>query len=99
MRYSEAYSSGTQVELAPVLDTAPDVLSPLAPAVDHGDEALLDSYSRTVTRVVEKVRGAVVNIRVSHQARGQSAVMTPAAAAGVCHSAGWLHFDEQPRGP
>ena len=40
------------------------VVPPLA-----GDDELLDSYSRTVAAVVEKVGPAVVNIRVRHAAR------------------------------
>ena len=36
-----------------------------------GDDELLDSYSRTVARVVEKVGPAVVNIRVHHASPGR----------------------------
>jgi S1-C subfamily serine protease len=41
--------------------------APIAPAAT--DDALLDSYSLTVTGVVEKVGPAVVNIRVHHAGR------------------------------
>lgn len=44
---------------------------PLEPSAD--DDALLDGYSRTVTRVVEKIGAAVVNIRVHGVKRGRSA--------------------------
>src|SRR5258708_3988994 len=44
------------------------VAEPPVQTPSHDDE-LLDSYSKTVTRVVEKVGPAVVNIRVHHADR------------------------------
>jgi S1-C subfamily serine protease len=37
----------------------------------QSDDELLDSYSKTVSSVVEKVKPAVVNIRVRHSGRGK----------------------------
>jgi S1-C subfamily serine protease len=60
--------------LTPVLQSTGILASPNVPAplitekreAPLGDDELLDSYSRTVNSVVEKVSPAVVNIRVQH---------------------------------
>ena len=39
--------------------------------MDHRDEQLLDSYSRTIAAVVNRVAPTVVNIRVLSGERGQ----------------------------
>ena len=60
--------------LTPVLQSTGILDSPNVPAplitekreAPLGDDELLDSYSRTVNSVVEKVSPAVVNIRVQH---------------------------------
>ncbi len=67
MKISTVFQGSRSAETVPSLneDTICEVAQPPAesPVID---EALLDSYSRTVTRVVEKVAPAVVNIRVRH---------------------------------
>jgi S1-C subfamily serine protease len=77
MKIPTEYQGRRTVEFVRALSNADTPLVeapvPLAPA----DEELLDSYSNTITRTVEKVASAVVNIRV-HKAsrenhRGQEA--------------------------
>ena len=67
MKISTVFQGSRSAETVPSLneDTICEVAQPPAesPVIDG---ALLDSYSRTVTRVVEKVAPAVVNIRVRH---------------------------------
>jgi len=67
MKISTVFQGSRNAETVPSLneDTICEVAQPPAesPVID---EALLDSYSRTVTRVVEKVAPAVVNISVCH---------------------------------
>jgi len=67
MKISTVFQGNRSAETVPGLneDNFSEVAQPPAesPVID---EALLDSYSRTVTRVVEKVAPAVVNIRVRH---------------------------------
>ena len=52
------------------LNEADAALAQPPAAFPAGDDELLDSYSRTVARVVEKVGPAVVNIRVRHAQAG-----------------------------
>lgn len=52
-------------ELLPVLDRAASVAS-MDRIILPDDDVLLDTYSQTVSGVVEKVRDSVVNIRVRH---------------------------------
>src|SRR6266849_4223773 len=67
MKISTVFQGSRSAETVPSLneDTICEEAQPPAesPVLD---EALLDSYSRTVTRVVEKLAPAVVNIRVRH---------------------------------
>ena len=67
MKISTVFQGNRSAESVPSLneDTiSEEAESPTGSPVS--DEALLDSYSRTVTGVVEKVAPAVVNIRVRH---------------------------------
>lgn len=50
-------------------NTHSDLTAETLPLPAEGDEELLDSYSRTVSRVVDKVRSSVVNIRVHHHGK------------------------------
>src|SRR6266704_2003189 len=67
MKISTVFQGSRSAETVPDLneDTFSEVPQPPAES-SVIDEALLDSYSRTVTGVVEKVAPAVVNIRVRH---------------------------------
>lgn len=44
-----------------------------APRAEHGDDALLDAYSRTVIGALERVQPAVAFIAVEHRANGNGA--------------------------
>lgn len=65
-RFANAAQRRGSVELLRTLSHADSTVAtqPIEPSLE--DDGLLDSYSRTVTRVVEKVGPAVVNIRVQH---------------------------------
>src|SRR5437667_7888794 len=67
MKISTVFQGNRSAETVPGLneDNFSEVAQPPAES-SVIDEALLDSYSRTVTGVVEKVAPAVVNIRVRH---------------------------------
>jgi S1-C subfamily serine protease len=70
MNHSGGFFSQGGVGVVEVLDDhafSVGTQAPIAPAAT--DDALLDSYSRTVTGVVDKVGPAVVNIRVHHAGR------------------------------
>lgn len=54
-------------ELVRVFTDADSVVAEPTVRPPSGDDELLDSYSRTVARVVEKVAPSVVNIRVHHR--------------------------------
>ena len=54
-----------------LLGTDREADSSAAPEARHGDDQLLDSYSRTISAVVNRVAPKVVNIRVISGARGQ----------------------------
>ena len=66
MKIPTAFQGRRIVELVFTLSDADSVVAapPIQPP--SGDDGLLDSYSRTVARVVEKVGPTVVNIRVHH---------------------------------
>jgi S1-C subfamily serine protease len=71
MKIPDEYQGRRTVELVPGLSDA-DVLLAEPPASSQlTDEELLDSYSATITRTVEKVAPTVVNIRV-HKARPEN---------------------------
>jgi S1-C subfamily serine protease len=66
MKVPTAFQGRRTAELVRTLGDADAVVAeaPVPPPAD--DDELLDSYSRTVARVVEKVGPTVVNIRVHH---------------------------------
>ena len=68
MKISTVFQGNRSAESVPSLneDTTSEVEQSRAPESPVSDDALLDSYSRTVTAVVENVAPAVVNIRVRH---------------------------------
>lgn len=77
MKIPTAYQGRRTVEFVRALSNADTpFVEPVAPAQPSDDE-LLDAYSNTITRAVEKVAPAVVNIRVhksgSEGRRGQEA--------------------------
>jgi S1-C subfamily serine protease len=56
-------------EMVRALSSADDLVAEPPMQSQPSDDALLDSYSNTITRVVEKVGAAVVNIRVHKASR------------------------------
>ncbi len=71
-----------------IIDEAESPIAAATPVASHGDEQLLDAYSRTVSRVVRLVSPSVVNIEIrkemqtprgKHEARGGGSgfVFTP----------------------
>ena len=63
MKIPEIYQGRRSTDLVPALSSADaPLVEPSAP-VQPADDELLDSYSRTVSGVVEKVGPTVVNIR------------------------------------
>ena len=73
MKVLAALQGRRTAEFVPALGDADSLVS--APPVQppSGDDELLDSYSRTVARVVEQVGPKVVNIRVHHANPGNLA--------------------------
>jgi S1-C subfamily serine protease len=71
MKIPEIYQGRRTVESVPALSSADASLVEPSASSQPADEALLDSYSRTITRTVEKVAPAVVNIRV-HKTRREN---------------------------
>src|SRR6266850_3369277 len=70
MKILDASQGRQAAEIVPTLSDSFDAAADEAvtqPLVD--DDELLDGYSRTVSGVVERVRPAVVNIRVRHRGR------------------------------
>lgn len=76
---------GRRLTAEPILDRDGVSLAPETTSPSVEDAALLDAYSQTVSGVVERVRDAVVNIRVRHanarQGRGEGSgsgfIITP----------------------
>jgi S1-C subfamily serine protease len=67
MKIANQYQGRRLEPIAAVMEAPADTAVALEPpAFIPADDDLLDSYSRTVSRVVEKVRPSVVNIRVHH---------------------------------
>ena len=64
MKIHPEFQGRRQPELQPVLDDGFTRSTPAAPGPLVEDDALLDSYSRTVNAVVDRVAPSVVNIRV-----------------------------------
>ena len=66
MKIPSAFQGRPTGRLVRALSSSDSVVAagPVQPPA--GDDELLDSYSKTVTRVVEKIGPAVVNIRVRH---------------------------------
>ena len=65
---------GNKIRVRPrLVDTLTDGNLPLAQAAEplDGDDKLLDSYSKTIAAVVNRVAPSVVNIRVFSGERGQ----------------------------
>jgi len=78
MRIATAYQGRPAIRRARAVEDAAVETIP-APAVSAvaTDDEILDSYSRTVTSVVEQVGPAVVNIRVHHGSRSGSGRAEP----------------------
>ena len=66
MKVPTAFQGRRTVELVPALSDSDSVVAAARVQLPSGDDELLDSYSRTVARVVEQVGPTVVNIRVHH---------------------------------
>jgi S1-C subfamily serine protease len=71
MKIPDMYQGRRTVDLAPALSDAEVPLAEPSAQSQAADEELLDSYSRTITRTVEKVASTVVNIRV-HKTRREN---------------------------
>ena len=70
MKIRRAFQGRQQTEIVRTLSEGFDTASHEAAIQPHlTDDELLDSYSRTVSGVVERVKLAVVNIRVRHSGR------------------------------
>ena len=70
MKIADTYQ-GRRLQPVVAIEEAPvnAAVAQEPPTLAQADEILLDSYSRTVSSVVEKVRPSVVNIRVQHANR------------------------------
>src|SRR2546427_7280099 len=79
--------------LSDSFDTTKDEAATQSP-VD--DDELLDGYSLTVSGVVEKVKPAVVNIRVRQGERERGPTQERWQRLGLYHRARWFPADEQP---
>src|SRR5512137_1818545 len=66
MKVPTVFQGRRTVELVPALNDADSVVAAAPVQTSPGDDDLLDSYSRTIARVVERVSPTVVNIRVQH---------------------------------
>ncbi len=66
MKTATAFQGRRAAQIVPALSDADSVVTEAPVQASSGDDELLDSYSRTVARVVEKVGPTVVNIRVHH---------------------------------
>ena len=66
MKIPSAFQGRQTAEFVPALSDVDSVVAEAPVQASSGDDGLLDSYSRTVARVVEKVGPMVVNIRVHH---------------------------------
>jgi S1-C subfamily serine protease len=66
MKIPSAFQGRQTAEFVPALSDVDSVVAEAPVQASSGDDGLLDSYSRTVARVVEKVGPTVVNIRVHH---------------------------------
>jgi S1-C subfamily serine protease len=66
--HEQSDAAGTSWEDQPGVATMEEPASRPADSAPVNDDALLDGYSSTVSRVVEKVRPSVVNIRVLRRA-------------------------------
>ncbi|HTR41855.1 MAG TPA: trypsin-like peptidase domain-containing protein, partial [Pseudomonadales bacterium] len=71
MKIPDVYQGRRTPELVPALSDVDVPFVESAAPVQPADKELLDSYSRTITRTVEKVAPTVVNIRV-HKTRGEN---------------------------
>src|SRR5512136_9652 len=66
MKVETTFLGRRTVELVPALSDVDSVVAAAPVQPPSGDDELLDSYSRTIARVVEQVGPTVVNIRVHH---------------------------------
>jgi S1-C subfamily serine protease len=66
MKVPNAFEGRRTAELVPALSDAESLVAAPQLQPPSGDDELLDSYSRTVARVVDQVGPTVVNIRVHH---------------------------------
>jgi S1-C subfamily serine protease len=64
MKINPEYQSHRSPERRPIFNENPLPLEPQVAEPSLGDDSLLDSYSRTVSAVVNRVAASVVNIRV-----------------------------------
>ena len=66
MKVPTVFQGRRTAELVLALSDADSVVAAAPVQTSPGDNDLLDSYSRTIARVVERVSPTVVNIRVYH---------------------------------
>ena len=73
MKIQNTFQEGVTPGLVRTFDGGDPVLVETPAQPPSVDDELLDSYSQTITRVVEKIGPAVVNIRVhgKHRERGR----------------------------
>ena len=81
MKISTAYQGLRTPEWVPTLSDADSTVAETPVLPPSGEDELLDSYSRTVAGVVEKVGPAVVNIRV-HRANPERQLGSESGGSG-----------------
>ena len=83
MKIATAFQGREAAELVAALNSATTHDADLPVQPPPGDDELLDSYSRTLASVVEKLSAAVVNIRVRHPDRqGQQGLESGGTGSG-----------------
>jgi S1-C subfamily serine protease len=75
MKLNPQYERRARPELVPVLNESAANFGSQSPDESFGDDALLDSYSRTVSAVVNRVAPSVVNIRVAGRGGGSGFII------------------------
>jgi hypothetical protein len=77
MKLSNAFQGRQRPEIVRSFNDNPDTSTDESVSQPPGSDAeLLDGYSQTVARVVEKIKPAVVNIRIRRDGANRSRALT-----------------------